>query len=321
MSLPCLLLLAVCFLCPTDEEKQRQRDGHRNKSMAPRRGGRRQPTLRAHVLALKQRHYGSCLLQRHPKEATTARKVVVPPPTKKKAPLPLAAVRPDLDRDGAVRVFYHCVLPRLLAAQQSSHLLLYLCRHSRVGASESWHSENVSAPLSGKAPQCRMADKEAHQRLSVAVEGGRTYALRIVVESSGTGAAHALVLLIKGKQSWLVDPNGDFGMVHLYFGAREVLTERLSALLSTVGCSLLVPRLPCLHSPTAPNSRGRFREYTRGGACAFVSGAIALEALKLEDPEQVVRRAASAPPCPDWVAARVDDLISLTLTSFQKGKM
>lgn len=218
-----------------------------------------------------------------------------------------------------MRVFYHCLLPRLLAAQQQSHLLLYLCRHSRVGASESWHSEDLRAPLSRDRPQCRVADKEAYQRLREAVEGGLTYALRIVVESCGAGAAHALVLLIKGKQSWLVDPNGDFGMVHLYFGAREVLTERLSALLSTVGCSLLVPQLPCLHSPTAVSTSHCFREYMRGGACAFVTGAIALEALKLGDPEQVVRRAASAPPCPDWVAADVDKLISLTLTTFQKG--
>lgn len=229
-----------------------------------------------------------------------------------------------INRDGIVRLFYHSVLPNLLIKRQPSHLLLHLCRRSRtnngvVSVVESWHQESQQHLFHAQPirPQDNVSLELALQRLRQVIVSGCSYALRVVVESPG--GAHALLLLFRGSTAWLVDPNGDFGLVHMYFGSRETLTRRLEELLESVGCVLIVPQLPPLHTPTSTNC---FEEYCRGGACTFVTGAIALRALSYgekNDPESVLKGLAFGDPYPTTIASEVDQLIALTVACHVVG--
>jgi len=219
-----------------------------------------------------------------------------------------------LDRDSTVRLFYHSVLPTLLSKRQSSHLLLQL-RRRRDGVTESWYQEEQLFSSSFRLQDDVPLDL-AIERLRQASSSGRPYALRVVVE--GPGSAHALLLLLQGTVAWLVDPNGDFGIVHAYFGSRETLTERLRRHLEKIGCELRVPMLPCLHRPESTSCSA---EYCRGGACTFVTGAVALRALAQPggDPETVLRELAASGPRPASISREVDELVALTLACHAVG--
>ena len=222
-----------------------------------------------------------------------------------------------IDRDGIVRLFYHSVLPNLLIKRQPSHLLLHLCRRRSgtnggvVVIAESWHQESQQQLFHAQPirPQDNVSLDLALQRLRQVITSGCPYALRVVVEAA-PGGAHALLVLIRGSTAWLVDPNGDFSLVHVYFGSRETLTRRLEELLGSVGCVLIVPQLPPLHKPTDTNY---FQEYCRGGACTFVTGAVALRALEKNNPELVLKNLAFGSPYPITIASEVDQLIALTV--------
>jgi hypothetical protein len=218
-----------------------------------------------------------------------------------------------LDRDSTVRLFYNSVLPSLLAKRQASHLLLLLCRR-RGGVAESWQQESRFFEHSPRA-QDNVPLSLALERLGHAVASGAPYALRIVVEAPG--GAHALLLLLRGKDAWLVDPNGDFSLVHAYFGSRDVLTSRLVELLQPLGCTLHVPVLPCLHRPETTTCS---QEYCRGGACTFVTGVVALRVLEdRQSPEAVLAALAFGGPRPQTVAREVDELVALTLACHVAG--
>lgn len=213
-----------------------------------------------------------------------------------------------LDRDSAVRLFYHSVFPCILSERQSSHLLLYMCRRAHTNIiAESWHEENTF--FQTLRPQGNLTLEHALRLLQEVVNAGRPYALRVVVEAPGCGA-HALLLLLQGSKAWLLDPNGDFGMVHLYFGSRETLVSRIREVLKIVGCELSVPQLPSLHSP---DKSGCLQEYCRGGACTFVTGVVALRALESGNPEIVLRKLATGGTKPADVAREVDELVTLTI--------
>jgi len=218
-----------------------------------------------------------------------------------------------LDRDSTVRLFYHSVLPALLTKRQPSHLLLQLCR-KRGGVAESWHQESRLFGSSPR-PQDGVPLVFALERLAEAVSSGAPYALRVVVEAPG--GAHALLVLLRGHDAWLVDPNGDFGLVHIYFGSRNVLTGRLEELLEPLGCKLHVPLLPSLHRPEATTCS---QEYCRGGACTFVTGAVALRVLTdRQSPEALVASLASGGARPPSVAREVDELVALTIACHVAG--
>lgn len=212
-----------------------------------------------------------------------------------------------LDRDSTVRLFYHSVLPYILSKKQSSHLLLYLCRRSRAGVAESWHEETTF--FETLRPQGDIILENALKLLQEAVDSNQPYALRVVVEAPGSGA-HALLLLLQGTRAWLVDPNGDFGMVHLYFGSRETLVIRIEEILHKVGCQLSIPQLPSLH---APDGTSCLQEYCRGGACTFVTGVVAIRALESGNPELVLRKLAAGVSRPKDLAKEVDELVALTI--------
>jgi hypothetical protein len=218
-----------------------------------------------------------------------------------------------LDRDSTVRLFYHSVLPALLSKRQPSHLLLQLCR-KRGGVAESWHQESR---LFGSSPslQDNVPLTLALERLAEVVSSGAPYALRVVVEAPGS--AHALLVLLRGHDAWLVDPNGDFGLVQIYFGSRNVLTSRLEELLEPLGCKLHVPLLPLLHRPEASTCS---QEYCRGGACTYVTGAVAMRVLADRQlPEAVIASLASGGSQPPSVAREVDELVALTVACHVAG--
>lgn len=211
-------------------------------------------------------------------------------------------VQQVLDRDTAVRLFYHQLLPQLLQTHQASHLLLQLTRRQK-GVEEAWTEETIL----GEGVNVPLSD--AIHKLRIALDGGRPYALRIVVEAPGV--AHALLALFHGKEVWLLDPNGDFSLVQAYFGDRAVLVNRLHEITDELGCELHVPKVPQLHDHQRTACS---KEYCRGGACAFVTGALALRAVAdRQPPAALVSLLSLGGPRPTFVAREVDELVALTV--------
>ena len=207
-----------------------------------------------------------------------------------------------LGRDDFVRLFYHCVFPALASPHQSSCLLLHLKR-AGGGLSESWEEEAM--PYVGGVRN--VSHEVAISKLAAAVDSGTAYALRIVVEAPGS--AHALLLLVSGKKAWLFDPNGDFALVATYFGSKDVLLGRLIQILEPLGCELEVPSLPALHHPTSSRCSP---EYCRGGACTFVTGALAMRCFDGTPPQALAVSLAGSPDPPS-ISHEVDELVALTL--------
>ncbi len=201
-----------------------------------------------------------------------------------------------LPRDAFVRLFYHSVLPALLRKRQRSTLLLQLTRSAR-GVGESWSQEET--PF--EATDSRRDVSAAEARALLEAEPER-YALRVVVEARSS--AHALLVLRRGPCAWLLDPNGDLGLVRQYFGSEEPLLQRLREALP---CELVVARHPPLHHPQLTACA---LEFCRGGACTFVTGALA---LRDEEPERLVADLAAGGPRPARVLREVDELLALTL--------
>lgn len=183
-------------------------------------------------------------------------------------------LRPIMDRDSFVRVFYYSILPAILASRQPSWLLLRV--RSGNPPIAVWEQESQPMGPSNADTRVMVAESEARRRLEQhATKGEASYALRIVVER--IGRAHALIALISKGQAVLLDPNGTLQQATLCFGNAEVLLKLLRHILGPLGCSVTVsPTIPPLHSSSLSHCD---QSYISGGACTLSSGAVALRAV------------------------------------------